>query len=432
MKIAYLINQYPQPSQTFIRREIAALEALGVNVERYTLRRWPGQLIDERDRAERDRTHAILDAGVVALIGASTLALFTRPARFLRAVMLALGSAWYSPRGLIYHWIYLAEACVLLRKLRHAADANGEPVRHLHVHFGTNATTVAMLCGALGGPSYSFVTHGPEEFDSPQALALGLKVRHAAFAVAISNFGRSQLLRWAEPRDWQKVYVVRCAVDESFLRAPVVPPPDDPRLVCVARFGETKGHLLLIDAAARLARESVPFQLTLIGDGPLRPQIEDAVRRHGVTDRVRLVGWRSNDEVREEMLRSRAVVLASFAEGLPVVFMEAFALGRPVVTSWVAGTPELVQHGVSGWLAAPGDTDGLVTAMRAALTAPLATLHEMGLAGRRVVEVRHHARTEASKLLARITSVVETRAAEAATQPPAAATVGGTSIASGP
>src|SRR4051794_38738184 len=159
MKIAYLINQYPQPSHTFIRREIAALETLGATVERYTVRRWPGQLIDPRDVAERDRAHTILDAGALGLIGAVLATLVTRPPRFFAAWRLAIRATRTSLRTLLLHPIYLAEACVLLRRLRKGGASGAEPVRHLHAHFGTNSTTVAMLCHALGGPAYSFTTH---------------------------------------------------------------------------------------------------------------------------------------------------------------------------------------------------------------------------------------------------------------------------------
>src|SRR4051794_32728600 len=132
MKIAYLINQYPQPSHTFIRREIAALETLGASVDRYTVRRWPGQLIDPRDLAERDRAHAILEAGTLGLVGRVLATLVTRPVRFLAAWRLAVRATRRSIRTLLLHPIYLAEACVLLRRLRAADAARGnEPVRHL-------------------------------------------------------------------------------------------------------------------------------------------------------------------------------------------------------------------------------------------------------------------------------------------------------------
>jgi glycosyltransferase involved in cell wall biosynthesis len=392
--IAYLVNQYPQSSQSFIRREILAVEKLaGEPVERFSVRRWDQQLADENDRAEQAKTRVVLDAGGGGLLGATLKTLFARPAPFFSALALALKVGRRSHRGPLYHLIYLAEACVLLDWLR------AKNVTHVHAHFGTNSTTVAMLARALGGPRYSFTVHGPEEFDAPEFLSLGEKVRRCDFAVVISEYGRSQLCRWSDVRDWDKIKVIRCGLDGQFLDAPTTPPPDAPRLVCVGRLGEQKGHLVLIEAAARLAREGVTFELNLIGDGPLRGAIESAISNHDLRDRVKLLGWKSNAEVADAIRDSRALVLPSFAEGLPVVFMESLALERPVITTYIAGTPELVQPGVSGWLVPASNIDLLAAAMKEALTLPPRRLHEMGRAGAEVVRRNHTAATEAARLL---------------------------------
>ncbi|HYO11374.1 MAG TPA: glycosyltransferase [Tepidisphaeraceae bacterium] len=392
--IAYLINQYPQSSQSFIRREILAVEKLrGRAVERFSVRRWNVQLVDEGDRAEQARTRVVLDAGGLGLLSATLKALFTRPAKFFSALRLALKVGRRSHRGPLYHLVYLAEACVLLGWLRERG------VTHVHAHFGTNSTTVAMLVRALGGPRYSFTVHGPEEFDAPEFLALGEKVRRSDFAVVISEYGKSQLCRWSDVRDWDKIKVVHCGLDGQFLDVAKVPPPAAPRLVCVGRLGEQKGQLVLMEAAAKLARDGVEFELNLIGDGPMRPAIEATIAMHNLGGRVKLLGWKSNAEVAAEVQRSRALVLPSFAEGLPVVFMESLALERPVITTYIAGTPELVQHGVSGWLVPASSVDALAAAMREALATDPARLHEMGRAGAEIVRRNHTATTEAAKLL---------------------------------
>jgi len=390
--IAYLINQYPQPSQSFIRREIAALDEHGLTIARFTLRKMEGPLVDEADKSEQRRTRAVLGVGALGLIGAMTKVLFTRPLAWLRTLRLAWRIGKRSDRGRLLHLVYFAEACVLLGWLR-AAKA-----RHLHAHFGTNSTTVAMLCHALGGPTYSFTAHGPEEFDKPQSLALGEKIRRAAFVIAISEYGRSQLFRWCGHEDWPKIHIVHCGVDAAFLEAGQSPIPASPRLVCIGRLCEQKGQLLLVRAVARLVAEGTPVEIVLVGDGPLRAPIEKLIAEHKLEDHVRITGWASNQLVREELLAARAMVLPSFAEGLPVVIMEALALGRPVVSTYVAGIPELVEPGVSGWLVPPGSTDALVTAMRAALAATPAQLEAMGRAGTQRVAAQHNIRTESRKL----------------------------------
>jgi glycosyltransferase involved in cell wall biosynthesis len=271
----------------------------------------------------------------------------------------------------------------------------------------TNPATVALLCRLLGGPPYSFTVHGPEEFDKPESLGMAEKIRGAAFVVAVSSFGRSQLWRWARHEDWEKVKVVRCGLGADLIGAAPTPVTAAPRLLCIARLSEQKGHLLLVEAAARLAAEGRRFELVLAGDGPLRATIERLVRLHGLDAHVRITGWVSGERVREELVASRALVQPSFAEGLPVVLMEALALARPVVTTYVAGIPELVEPGVSGWLVPAGDVDALAAAMREALDATPARLDAMGRAGRERVVERHDAAREAALLATHFAGAAE-------------------------
>jgi glycosyltransferase involved in cell wall biosynthesis len=398
--VAYLINQYPQASQTFIRREIHALEKLGVTVERFTIRRNEVELVDERDKAEQQKTRVVLDVGAVGLLGAILGSFITRPLQTARGLAETIRRGTGSHAGLIKHLIYFAEACVLLRWFR---ERN---IQHVHSHFGTNSTLVALLVRVMGGPPYSFTSHGPEEYDKPEALSLARKVQLSKFVVAISDFGCSQLYRWCRYEDWPKVRLVRCGVDEMFLRAAastngrLPPPPAEPRIVNVGRLDPSKGQLFLVQAAGKLAAEGMKFQLTLVGDGSMRPELERLIAQLNLKDHVRLAGWMSNDQVRAEILASRAMVLPSFAEGLPLVIMEALALHRPVLSTYVAGIPELVTPGVCGWLVPPGSTDGLTAAMREVLTAPVERLAEMGRAGAQRVAECHDVEKEAAKLAA--------------------------------
>lgn len=392
MKIAYLINQYPRVSHTFIRREIRALEALGLEVHRYSIRGLEGALPDPDDREEAARTRMILERGAQGLLRAMARCSVTRPTAFARAAKLAARVGYDSDRGLAKHGAYLGEACVLVDWLE---EAN---VEHVHAHFGTNSTTVAMLVRALGGPPYSFTVHGPEEFDKPQQIHLKEKIENAAFVAAISSFGRSQLYRWVDSTQWHKVHVVRCGVDMSYLMDHGRPLPDAPRLVCVGRLCEQKGQVLLIEALAEVKRRGYEFELVLVGDGEMRPEIEAAIDRHGMRGQTRITGWASGETVREEILSARALVLPSFAEGLPVVIMEAFGLGRPVISTYVAGIPELVEPGRSGWLVPAGSIDALVGAVCEVLDASPAELARMGSEGQRSARDRHDVRVTATRL----------------------------------
>lgn len=393
MKLAYFVNQYPQVSHTFIRREIMALERLGLQVERFALRGWDADVKGAEDQSERSRTRHIVQQGAARLLFNALRVALRHPAGAWRALRAAWQCAKPAERPWPYHLICWVEACTLFLWLRQGG------ISHVHAHFGTNSTEVVMLTHLLGGPSYSFTVHGPEEFDKPQFLQLRRKVEHAAFVVAISSYGRSQLWRWLPAHEWPKVQVVHCALEPSFF-APMalLTPATAPRLVNIGRLCAQKGQLLLIEAAACLAAEGLFFELVLAGDGEMRAPIEAAVRRYGLQKQVRITGWISSDTVREELLAARALVMPSFAEGLPVVVMEAMAVGRPVIVTRIAGIPELVRDQQDGWVVSPGNLEALVDAMRACLAADAATLGSMGRAARQRVGERHNVDVEAGKL----------------------------------
>ncbi len=389
MRIAYFINHYPKVSHSFVRREILALERQGFIVQRIALRGWQDSLPDEEDRQEQTRTHYVLRGGLLGLFAPLVRAMLRTPSRFFSAAALAVKMSKDSERPLPYHLIYLAEACRILEWM----GAFGS-VR-LHAHFGTNSAEVAMLVRVLGGPPYSFTVHGPDEFLRP--MGLPEKIHRSAFAVAISSFGRSQLFLRSAHADWAKIKIVHCGLEKSFYEA-ASPTLGPPRLICVGRLCEAKGQLLLIEAAALLAGKGISFELVLAGDGPMRREIETLIQTYGLTERVRITGWIASGQVREEILAARALVLPSFAEGLPVVIMEAMALRRPVLSTYVAGIPELVRHGQEGWLFPAGSVGELAAAMQACLASSVDDLRRMGDAARSRVLVRHSVDTEAEKL----------------------------------
>jgi len=392
MRIAYFINQYPKVSHSFIRREILALERQGVVIQRIALRGWDGELQDAEDLAEREKTQYVLQGGIKGLLKPVWQVLRAEPRRFGSALWLALRLGLRADRPLPYHLVYLAEACCVVQWL----EAFG--AEHVHAHFGTNSAEVVMLANALGGPAFSFTVHGPEEFDKPQFLHVGEKVRRAAFVASVSSYGRSQLYRWVGHEHWDKVKVVHCGLEPGFHQVAAQASPAAPRLVCVGRLCEQKGQLLLLEAAHRLADQGLDFELVLAGDGEMRAQIEALIARYGLQAQVRITGWISSAQVREEILAARALVLPSFAEGLPVVIMEAMALRRPVLTTYVAGIPELVRPGENGWLFPAGAVDELAAAMADCLAQPVEVLQRMGEAARQRVLERHDIDTEAAKL----------------------------------
>ncbi len=392
MRIAVLVNRYPCVTHSFIRREIGGLERAGIEVLRFSIARRSEPLADPADLEEAQRTRSVLALGKRGLLAGLLAIAVTRPRACARAARLAFAFSRECDRGWLHHLAYLAEACVLLRWCEAARIA------HVHTHFGTNACTVAALLRALGGPPYSFMVHGPEEFERP--LGLERKRAGAVFVVAASEHGRAELERRTRGASATPVHVVHCGVGSAFLDAPASEPPAAPRLVCVGRLVARKGHALLLEALAQLAREGVACSLALIGDGPLRGALEARCVELGLRESVRFRGWASEDAVRRDIVAARALVLPSLAEGLPVVLMEALALGRPVVCTDIAGHSELVENNLSGWLIPAGSVAALCSALREVLALAPAELAQRGAAGRARVASEFDARLEAARLAA--------------------------------
>lgn len=387
--IAYLMNTYPLTSTTFIRREIEAHERRGMPVTRYALRQWDGELVDPLDIAEIDRTHYILSGNAGGLLKAFFRELTTNPG----GLMKALGPWWsllkHARGGLVRHVAYLMEACYF--RQRAAADK----IDHVHVHFLTNSTAVAMLARIMGGPTYSATVHGPDELTDAPLLDFPAKIDHASFIAAITHFCKSQLIRFSSIAAADKIKIIHCGLDLSGFDA--TPPPDNKTLVCVGRLCPQKGQAQLPAAVAALRAEFPDMKLVLVGDGESRSEIEAEIARRGVGDMIEITGWMENTRVREAVKNARAFLLPSYAEGLPVVIMEALALGRPVISTYIAGIPELVDEDC-GWIIPAGDGDALIRVMREALTASPEKLAALGAEGRRRIEDRHDVDKEAAAL----------------------------------
>ncbi len=416
MRIAYLLNTYPVPSGTFIRGEIRALAARGVEVSRYAVRRFPDPLVEPADREEQAKTRYLLTGNARGLVAGFAREALTNPLRLARAL-----PAWWrlyrnAGSGLVRHVAYLMEASLLRQELAR------QGIAHVHAHFSGNAATVVMLCRLLGGPAYSFTAHGPDEFVAPERHSVGMKIGHAAFVVAISDYARGRLAQLAEnPQDVRRIAVARCGIDiGSFTPAPPVE-ADNMTFVCVGRLCPQKGQVHIPAAVAALRPRFPGLKVELVGDGESRAEIEAEIARHDVADAISLLGWADNAEVRRRIAASRALMLPSYAEGLPMVIMEAFALARPVLSTTIAGIPELVDA-ACGWLVPPGDHAALVAAMTAALEASPETLAQMGATGRARVEQQHTLARLAEDLEALFAASLRLEgAADAATPAPAAA-----------
>jgi glycosyltransferase involved in cell wall biosynthesis len=386
-KLAYLTGEYPRASDTFIQREVAALRALGHEVETCSIRTTGAEhLVGPEQRAEHASTFKVLDACKSPLrLARAHLRWMRRPARYLRALKLAWQTAPKGIKGRAYNLIYFLEAGVLADQLANAG------VQHLHNHIAKASCTVAMLASELSNIPYSFTIHGPDIFFEPHHWRIDEKAARASFVACISDFCRSQLMSFAAQDHWDRFHIIHCGVDPARY-APA--PHHGKELLFVGRLAAVKGMPVLLEALRDLPGD---WHLTVIGDGPDRSALEAQAK--GLP--VDFVGYKSQAEVAEALAKTDLFVLPSFAEGVPVVLMEAMASGVPVIATQIAGIPELVRVG-SGVLVPPGDSTALQRAIDTALADPEAR-RAMGQQGRTIVDADFNIAHEAARLSALFT-----------------------------
>jgi glycosyltransferase involved in cell wall biosynthesis len=393
LTIAYLTGQYARASDTFIRDEVAALRDLGHQVHTFSVRRPEQPAPDEAVAAERRGTDYVLEHGMPRLVRAAGAQVRRRPRRMAAATRLAARVTAPGARGRIWPAAYLVEAAYLAERL------DALEVDHLHDHIAEGSAAVAMMASAISGVPFSITVHGPGEFERAPGLALDVKVGRAAFVAAITEYARGEVFRWVRPEDRRKVEVVRCGLAAGVVERPPSPAPARRRLVNVGRLEPAKAQVALVEAAARLvAAGEAPFEIAIAGDGPLRGELERRIAAAGVGGTVTLLGALPRGDVLDLIAGSRALVMSSVAEGLPVTIMEALALGRPVVAPRIAGIPELVTGGENGWLVPAGDSDALAGAIAEALRAEPVELDRMGRAGSERVRRDHDVRASAARL----------------------------------
>lgn len=389
-RLAYLTTSYPSVSHTFIRREIQGLEGMGYTISRIAIR--AGTAVDSADTEEEAKTLHLLGRPLVKILGDALQGALRANVKLLKGLTATWRLSRASERGLFKHAAYFVEALALL------PHVHRDRIEHVHVHFGTNAATVAMLARLMGGPSYSMTIHGPDELDAPIGFSLGWKMREAAFTVAITHYCSSQLRRWVSYAEWDKIHIVHCSVGPEWFDAASPIDADADAVVCVGRLSGQKGQLLLVDAFADAVARGLDGRLVLVGDGEMRGVIESHISERGLKERIEITGWCDGKEVRRRLLEGRALVLPSFAEGLPVVIMEAMAVQRPVLSTIIMGIPELVRPEEHGWLVVAGDRAALADALLELYATPLERMHRMGAACQERVRERHSTETEVKKL----------------------------------
>lgn len=391
-RLAYLSSLYPAASHTFILREVTELRALGFDVETCAMRRPADKhLIGEEEEAAGASTFYLVEAGKNPKVMLTALAAgLARPKPFFEALKLALRTAPPGLKGALKQVAYFAEALVLAQHLRECGS------NHLHTHFADPATNVAMLTSALSGIPFSYTLHGPAELYEPRSWQLAEKTARAKFVACISHFCRAQAMYFSDPKHWEKLHIIHCGViPERYQTSLAVGTGAGTNLLFVGRLTPVKGLRVLLEAFAAAHANLPDLALTIVGDGDDRVHLERLAAPMG--EAVRFLGYQSQQGVADALADADALVLPSFAEGLPVVLMEALAAGKPVICTQLAGVGELVENGVSGFIVPAGDVESLATRICDMAEDP-ERRQKMGEAGRKKVCAEFDIRLEAARI----------------------------------
>ena len=389
-KILYLTTLYPAASHTFIQREISALRELDMDICTASIRRPADEhMIGQTEHDERENTFYVLGNGAFwKTIKAHAVLKLTSPIRYFRGLSLALRSFRPGIKGFLKQIAYFAEAGIIARQMRQ----NG--VTHLHNHFGDQSATVAMLASQLSGIPFSFTIHGPTELDDPLGWAMDKKIALSKFTVCISEYSRNFASRIANEQHDEKLFIIHCGVFPEVYQDTAHSPSDGLKLVFVGRLDPIKGVPILFDALEKVHATRSDITLDIVGGGSLREELEArASNIPGIT----FHGYLSQDAVARRIEASDCLVLPSYAEGLPVVYMEALASARPAIATDVAGVSELIANNETGLLIEAGDSDQLAQAILTMANNP-EKRRKMGLAGRTKVAEEFNIREEAKRM----------------------------------
>jgi glycosyltransferase involved in cell wall biosynthesis len=393
-RIAYLVSCYPAISHTFILREVVALRRRGFEIHTASINPPDRnrEMLTQEERQEADDTFYVKTAGFGLILMAHLRMMTASPLRYFAGLVYALKLGGSNLSALLYHVFYFVEAVVLGDWMRR------NQLNHVHVHFATPAATVAMIAGQVCGVEFSMTVHGPDEFYEVNRYHVSEKIRRARFVCAIGRYCRSQLMKLSTPEQWHKFEVSPLGIDPELFR-PVLREKnsEDFHLICVGRLVSAKGQAILLMAVSSLLQKQHRVSLTLVGDGPDRAGLERMASALGISSSVHFTGSVNQDHIRNLYRQADAFVLPSFAEGIPVVLMEAMAMEIPCISTMITGIPELISSGTEGILV-PASDSGLLAEAIGLLKGRPELAARMAAQGRRKVCREYNLETNSDRL----------------------------------
>jgi glycosyltransferase involved in cell wall biosynthesis len=361
MRIAYLVSRFPKITETFVLYEMLALEELGAEIELYPLAR-QREVVSHPEAARFTEQAHFARIFSLAVMGSQFYWLFSFPQKYLSLWREVLWENRKSPRYL------LRSAAAVLLGAYFAHRMRADRIEHVHAHFASHAALAALTIHRLTGIPFSFTAHAHDIF--VKRTLLENKIQQAAFMVTISEHNRSYLRNLYGEAVAQKVEIVRCGADQSLFQAPVSRSGNEVlTMVCVASLEKKKGHRYLLEACRLLADRGIALRCFLIGEGPLRGEIEAQIAELNLRGQVILLGQQTRQQVKQHLVEADLMVLPSVRlpsgkqEGIPVALMEAMAMSLPVVATRMSGIPELIEDGNTGFLVPERDPEAIAQAI---------------------------------------------------------------------
>jgi glycosyltransferase involved in cell wall biosynthesis len=388
LSVAYILQLFPDITQTFIYREVSALREQGIAVHTFSIYKPAPTKISTEAVPFIDETSYVFPLSWRALILAHLRYLFARPLRYLSTLLFVLSrpdEPLHSRWRTLLHFLY---GMIMVRQVEALTP------KHIHAHFGWSASTIALIAHRLLDVPFSVTFHAFHTKGAhPRRLLARDKIRDARFVVVISEYHR-QFLQSLLPHDAvkDKIHVVHHGLDPDIF----TPSTGSDRsgggfnIISVGQLIPCKGFDVLIQACQQLVDRDQNFSCRIFGEGPDRTRLEDLVDLYKLRDRVQLPGRIDQNDLR--ILLNQADVFAlpclkddnGRQDGLPVVLTEAMAMEVPVVSTTLAAIPELIHNGRNGLLVPPKDATALADALQR-LKADSALRRQLGEAGRETV-----------------------------------------------
>jgi colanic acid/amylovoran biosynthesis glycosyltransferase len=380
-KIGYVLKRFPRLSETFILNEILELERQGVSIEIFALSEPANEVRHEALKNVHARVSYLPQTSLLkqCQIREGRYSEESFRERSIEGILREVGAPHDSR-------LFLKAASLAL-----LARARG--VSHLHAHFATDATTVAMLAARLSGCSYSFTAHAKDIYhEYVHVELLKEKILGARFVVTVSDYNRRHLAEIGGEDASGKIMRLYNGIDLThFHPDPTIPRKPD-LVLAVGRLVEKKGFHHLVEACGLLRDRGRDFRCVILGEGDQRTSLAQQIGTLGLEDRVILAGAQPQEQLLDTLRRATLLVVPSVVsrtgdrDGLPTVLLEALAVGLPAISTRLAGIPEIIDHGETGLLVAAGDPPSLVRAIEDVLASP-ALRERLGRQGRLKAEM---------------------------------------------